>query len=306
MKFVSYKEFDDPQEPVHPGLLYKNKILPLGRVIAVAEAFHPRGLIVPEDWNDLIARIPTYVEAVKELTQSKMLDQIWQEVGVLLAAPLPHPNRILAIGRNYADHAKEQDNDVPDEPIVFLKASSSVIGPGQPIVVPPQVGRVDFEGELAVVIGKTGRNVPEGEAMSLVVGYTLINDVTARDEQKRALARSLPWFLSKSYDTFGPMGPCLVTVDEIKDPHALQLTTSVNGEIKQQAGTREMLFTIPQIIAYISRRMTLEPGDIIPTGTPSGIGPLKPGDTVEVHIPEIGTLSNPVIGEDEHEVEEAE
>ena len=224
---------------------------------------------------------------------------------MLPAAPLPRPNRILAIGRNYADHAKEQDTDVPTEPIVFQKASSSVIGPGQPIVIPPHIGRVDFEGELVVVIGKHGKNVPESEAMSLVVGYTLMNDVTARDEQSRAIARRLPWFLSKSYDTFGPMGPCLVTPDEIPDPHKLQITTTVNGEVKQQASTSEMLFSIPKLISYLSHHMALEPGDVIPTGTPSGIGPLRPGDTVEVHIPEIGTLTNPVIGEEDFGGEEA-
>ena len=305
MRFVCYKEFDDPQEPVRPGLLYKNKTLPLGRVIAVAEAFHPRGLTVPEDLNALIALLPNYTEALQELLRGKTLDQVWQEAGVLPAAPLPRPNRILAIGRNYAEHAKEQDSEVPDEPIVFQKASSSVIGPGQPIVIPPHIGRVDFEGELVVVIGKTGRNVPEREAMALVAGYTLMNDVTARDEQKRAIARSLPWFLSKSYDTFGPMGPCLVTADEIKDPHDLQITTTVNGEVKQQATTADMIFSIPKLISFLSHQMALEPGDVIPTGTPSGIGPLRPGDTVEVHIPEIGTLTNPVIGEDEYDVEEA-
>ena len=306
MKFVCYKEFDDPQEPVHAGLLYKNKTLPLKRVMAVAEAFHPRGLTVPEDINVLTTLLPNYVEALQELVRGKALDQIWQEVAVLPAAPLPRPNRILAIGRNYAEHAKEQDSEVPEEPIVFQKASSSVIGTGQPIVLPPHIGRVDFEGELAVVIGKTGKNVPESEAMSLVVGYTLMNDVTARDEQKRAFARSLPWFLSKSYDTFGPMGPCLVTADEIKNPHELQITTTVNGEIKQQASTADMIFSIPKLISYISHRMALQPGDVIPTGTPSGIAPIHPGDTIEVHIPEIGTLTNPVIGEDEYGIEEVE
>ena len=305
MKLVCYKEFDDPLEPVLPGLLYRNKTLPLNRVIAVAEAIHPRGLSVPADMNAVVARLPAFAEAVQELMRGKMLDLIWQEVGVLPAAPLPRPNRILAIGRNYADHAREQNSDVPEEPIVFQKASSTVIGPGQPIVIPPHIGRVDFEGELAVVIGKTGRSVPESEAMSLVAGYTLMNDVTARDEQKRAIGRSLPWFLSKSYDTFGPMGPCLVTADEIPDPQALQITTTVNGEVKQQARTADMIFSIPKLIAFISQRMALEPGDVIPTGTPSGIGPLHPGDIVEVHIAEIGTLSNPVIGEDESRVEEA-
>ncbi len=174
-----------------------------------------------------------------------------------------------------------------------------MIASEQPIVLPPNVGRIDFEGELAVVIGSAGKNVSEAEALSLVAGYTLFNDVTARDEQKRAIAKSLPWFLSKSYDTFGPLGPCLVTPDEIPDPQNLTLTLSVNGEIKQQANTSEMLFSIPYLISYLSRHLALAPGDVIATGTPPGVGPLHPGDLVEVTIPEIGTLSNPVIGEDE-------
>lgn len=305
MKFVYYKEFDDPQEPTFPGLMYQGKTLPLARVLAVAEAFHPRGLSIPGDPNLLVAALPAYAAVVKELEKSRTLDLIWQEAGVTLAAPLPRPNRILAIGRNYAEHAKELGNDAPTEPIVFQKASSSVIASGSPIVLPPHVGRVDFEGELAVVLGKGGKNIPESEALSLVAGYTLFNDVTARDEQKRAQARSLPWFLSKSYDTFGPMGPCLVTADEIPDPHNLTLTLSVNGEIKQQANTGDMIFSLPRLIAYLSQHLALEPGDVIATGTPPGVGPLHAGDTVEVRIPEIGTLTNPVIGEDEA-VEEAQ
>jgi len=299
LKFVCYKEFDDPEEPTYPGIMYRDKILPLARVIAVAEANHPVGLTVPENLNDLIAMLPLYVPAVKELEKKKLLDAIWPELGVAPTAPLPRPNRIIAIGRNYADHAAEQDADVPTEPIVFQKSETSVIGPDKPIVIPEDAGRCDFEGELAVVIGKRGRNVSEKEAMDYVAGYTLINDVTARDEQKRAIARSLPWFMSKSYDTFGPLGPCIVTADEIRNPHALEITTSVNGEVKQKAKTSDMLFTIPKLIAYISHRITLEPGDVIATGTPSGIGQIKPGDVVEVTIAEIGTLSNPVIGEQE-------
>ncbi len=299
MKFVCYKEFDDPLEPSYPGVLYKNKILPLARLVSVAEAFHPRGVTVPTDINKVLEQLPFYATLVKELEKNKTIDLIWQEVGVTLTAPLPRPSRILAIGRNYAEHAAEMGNEPPSEPIVFQKASSSIIAHNQPIVLPPHAGRIDFEGELAVVLGAGGRNVPEREAMSLVAGYTLINDVTARDEQKRAIARSLPWFLSKSYDTFGPLGPCIVSTDEIKDPHALTLTVSVNDEVKQQASTGDMLFPIPKLIAYLSERFALEPGDVIATGTPPGVGPLHAGDIVQVHISEIGTLSSPVIGEDD-------
>jgi len=299
MKFVCYREFDDPQEPILPGILHKGRTLPLSRVVAVAEALAPKGLSVPDDPFAVLSRLTGYAAALRDLEKARILDKLWPEAGVTSAAPLPRPHRILAIGRNYAEHAREMGNDAPSEPIVFQKASTSVIASGQPIVLPPHVGNVDFEGELAVVIGAAGKNVSEAEAMSLVAGYTLINDVTARDEQKRAIAKSLPWFLSKSYDTFGPLGPCLVTPDEIPDPQNLLLTLTVNDEVKQQTNTSEMLFSIPALIAYLSRHFALAPGDVIATGTPPGVAPLKPGDIVEVTIPEIGTLSNPVIGEDE-------
>ena len=299
MKFVCYKEFDDPQEPVLPGIFHNGKTLPLARVVAVAEALAPKGISVPADLNAVIARLSSYAKAVRDLEKARIFDKLWQEAGVTQVAPLPAPHRILAIGRNYSEHAKELGNDAPAEPIVFQKASTSIIAPGRPIVLPPNAGRIDYEGELAVVIGTAGRNVSEAEALSLVAGYTLINDVTARDVQKRAIATSLPWFLSKSYDTFGPLGPVIVTPDEIPDPHNLELTLSVNGEIKQQANTSEMLFSIPFLIAYLSQQFALAPGDVIATGTPPGVGPLHPGDIVEVRIPEIGTLENPVIGEDE-------
>ena len=299
MKFVCYKEFDDPQEPILPGIFRSGKVLPLERAVAVAEALAPKGVSVPKDLNAVMARLLSYVGVVKDLEKARVLDKLWLEAGVVLLAPLPSPNRILAIGRNYSEHAKELGSEVPDGPIVFQKASSSVIASGQPIVLPQGIGRVDFEGELAVVIGVGGRNITEAEALSHVAGYTLLNDVTARDAQKRAIAKSLPWFLSKSYDTFGPLGPCIVTPDEIPDPAALMLTLSVNGDVRQQASVSEMLFSIPALIAYLSKHIALAPGDVIATGTPSGVGPLHPGDLVEVRIPEIGTLENPVLGEDE-------
>jgi len=299
VKFVCYKEFDDPMEPTLPGIFRSGKVLPLERAVAVAEALAPKGVSVPKDLNAVMARMASYVGVVKDLEKARVLDKLWLEAGVVLLAPLPAPNRILAIGRNFSEHAKELGSEVPDEPIVFQKASSSVIASGQPIVLPQGIGRVDFEGELAVVIGTGGRNLSEAEALSHVAGYTLLNDVTARDAQRRAIAKSLPWFLSKSYDTFGPLGPYIVTPDEVGDPSALTLTLSVNGEIKQQAVLSEMLFSIPALIAYLSKHIALAPGDVIATGTPPGVGPLHPGDLVEVRIPEIGTLENPVLGEDE-------
>jgi 5-oxopent-3-ene-1,2,5-tricarboxylate decarboxylase / 2-hydroxyhepta-2,4-diene-1,7-dioate isomerase len=296
MKFICYKEFDDPADPIHPGIIYRNKVLPLERVLAVCEAIAPKGLTVPESLFEVIGFLSTYAAAIKELDrEGKILGQIWQEVGVTLAAPLPRPNRIFGIGRNYVEHAKETGNVVNEEPIIFLKASTSVIASGQSIVYPDYAEQVDYEGELAVVIGLAGSNISENEAYSHVAGYTLFNDVTERIMQRRDMAKSLPWFRSKSIDTFGPMGPALITADEIKDPHNLVITTEVNGEIKQKASTSEMVYKIPRLIAYLSRFFALEPGDVIATGTPSGIGPLSPGDTVTVNIPEIGTLSNTVV-----------
>ena len=297
MKFVCFREFDDPAEPVLPGVLRGSKVLPLSRIAAAADALEPRGLSVPEGDERLMEALPAFSAALARLEKARLLDKLWSEVGMTLLAPLPRPRRILAIGRNYAEHARELGNEAPAEPIVFLKASTSVIADGQPIVLPPGVGRVDFEGELAVVIGRGGRNIRERDALSHVAGYTLFNDVTARDAQKRAQGQGLPWFLSKGYDTFGPMGPCLVTADDIPDPARLSLTLTVNGDVRQQASVSEMLFSVPQLIAYLSGQFTIEAGDVILTGTPPGVGPLNAGDVVSVSVPEIGTLTNPVLGD---------
>jgi 2-keto-4-pentenoate hydratase/2-oxohepta-3-ene-1,7-dioic acid hydratase in catechol pathway len=295
MKFVCYREFDDPEEPIHPGMLIENKVLPLARVLSVAEAFHPQHLELPEDLFELIGQLGAISKRIEELERQRVLGKIWQEIGVSLTAPLPRPNRIFGIGRNYADHAKEMGSDAPSEPIVFLKASTSVIASGKSIEIPAWAERVDFEGELAVVIGLPGKDIPKETALSHVAGYTIFNDVTERNIQKRDTARGLPWFRAKSLDTFGPLGPILVTPDEIKDPQKLRIRTEVNGELKQDANTSDMIFTIAELIAFLSHYFTLEAGDVIATGTPAGIGQIKAGDTVSVAIEGIGVLTNPVI-----------
>lgn len=295
MKYICYREFDDPAEPIHPGVVVDNRVLPLARVAAVAEAINPKGLAVPDDLFELIALLPQYAQTVKDLLRHRILDKMWQEVGVTLAAPIPRPNRIFGIGRNYAEHARELGNPVPEEPVAFLKAASSVIASGQSIVYPAWAEQVDFEGELAVVIGTPGKDIAAGDAMRHVAGYTLVNDVTERSLQNRDKARGLPWLRSKSIDTFCPMGPALITADEIKDPHDLELTTEVNGDVRQKANTGEMLHKIPALIAYLSKYFALETGDVIATGTPAGVGPVQPGDTVTVSIREIGALTNTVV-----------
>jgi 2-keto-4-pentenoate hydratase/2-oxohepta-3-ene-1,7-dioic acid hydratase in catechol pathway len=201
-----------------------------------------------------------------------------------LAAPLPRPNRILAIGRNYAEHAAELGNAVPDEPVVFLKASTSVIGPGEAIAYPGWIGRVDYEAELLVILG-TGGNV---------IGFTCFNDVTAREKSKTLQSKGHPWFLAKSRDTFGPMGPWVVSADAFGDPNEAQVRLSVNGELRQDGSARQMLNAIPALLEFLTQWVTLESGDVIATGTPPGVGPLQPGDIVRVEIPGIGVLENPV------------
>ncbi|WP_322799263.1 fumarylacetoacetate hydrolase family protein [Thermoflexus sp.] len=202
------------------------------------------------------------------------------------------PSKIVAVGRNYVEHAREQEAEVPPEPLIFLKPPSAVIGPGSPIRLPPQSRQVEHEAELAVVIGRRGKNIPEHEAWAYVLGVTCGNDVTARDLQRR----DGQWTRSKGFDTFCPLGPWIVTHLSPEEICNAEIICRVNGEVRQWANTREMVFSVPTLIAYISSVMTLEPGDVILTGTPAGVGPLRPGDWVEVEIQGIGVLKNPVEG----------
>ncbi len=211
-----------------------------------------------------------------------------------LRAPVQRPQKVIGIGRNYGRHALELGNAIPEEPVFFAKSPSSIIASGDRIVLPKEVGRVDYEGELALVIGKEAQNIPAEQAGEYIAGYTILNDVTARDIQKQDKEKKLPWFRAKSYNTFCPMGPWLVPAGEIADPQDLQVTVRVNEEVKQNGHTGDMLFPIPELVAYLSRHMTLMPGDVIATGTPEGVGPLQSGDVVEVEVGDIGVLRNTV------------
>lgn len=204
--------------------------------------------------------------------------------------PPVEPGKIICVGRNYVAHAKEHDSEVPDIPLIFLKPPSSVIASGDTILLPPQSQRVEHEAELAVVIGKRGRWIQPENALEYVLGYTIANDVTARDLQRR----DGQWTRGKGFDTFCPVGPWVETEF---DPADAMITCHVNGEMRQMASTRDMVFNVRQLIAFSSSIMTLEPGDILLTGTPAGVGPLIPGDVVEVTIEGIGKLSNPVKAE---------
>jgi len=216
---------------------------------------------------------------------------------VKLLAPIPRPPKFICVGMNYRDHAREAGVDIPSIPTIFSKFSNVVIGPGAPIVLPKNSTRPDYEAEFAFVIGPGGRHIPAARAMDHVFGYTIVNDVSARDHQ----TTTSQWLISKSFDTFAPMGPWIVTRDEIADPHALDLTLEIGGQILQHSNTRELVFGIPALIEYISSVVTLEPGDIVATGTPAGVGfarkpprYLQPGDEVVIRIQDIGELRNPV------------
>ncbi len=219
---------------------------------------------------------------------------------VTLQAPIPRPGKLLGIGLNYADHIGETGLEKPEYPTFFTKQSTCVIADGEAIHCPKVSDKVDYEGELAFVIGKRCRNVPLEQAHEVIAGYTICNDVTVRDWQ----FRTPTWTIGKSFDTHGPIGPWIVTKDEIADPHNLSLKTWVDEELRQNANTGEMIFNCYEQIAYLSQAMTLEPGDVISTGTPSGVGVkmkprgyLKPGQVVRIEIEGIGQLQNPVINE---------
>lgn len=221
-------------------------------------------------------------------------------LGMRLGPPVAAPRQIICVGKNYAEHAKETGSAPPSAPVFFAKAVSSLIGSSDPIVLPRESSRVDAEAEVGIVIGKRARRVSETDALSYIVGYTIINDATDRDAQKE----NGQWFRGKSFDTFCPMGPWLVTPDEIPDPANLTVKQRVSGEELQNDNTSNMIFSIPRLVADLTKNLTLEPGDVIATGTPAGIGSarnpprlLRAGDVVEVEVTGLGLQRNPVVPE---------
>lgn len=217
---------------------------------------------------------------------------------VCLCAPLPRPGKILAVGLNYREHIEEQQGKAPEDPLIFVKLPTAVIGPGEAIKLPQDKHHIDYEGELGVVLGRGGRHWTLEEAQAAVAGYTIVNDVTARDLQRR----DRQWTRAKGFDTFCPMGPYLVPVQRCPQAHRLTLETRVNGELRQQASTAQMIHSIPELLVYISSFCTLETGDLLLTGTPSGVGAyreppcfLQAGDEVAITLEGLGTLVNPVV-----------
>lgn len=258
----------------------------------------------PADMIALLARGEKYRKALGEIAASLAQSRKPPKgvalplAKVRLAAPIARPGKVTCVGLNYADHAHEQGIEPPTAPIFFLKSSNTICGPGDVVRLLASSSQIDYEAELAVVIGKGGRDIPEDRAMEHVAGYTLLNDVTARDFQ----FADKQWFRGKSGDTFAPTGPWIVTRDEVPDPHNLRISLTLNGRTMQDSNTSNLIFKIPFLISYLSRSITWEPGDLISTGTPPGVGVfrkppvfLKAGDTMSVTVERVGTLTNPVI-----------
>ncbi|HEX3662826.1 MAG TPA: fumarylacetoacetate hydrolase family protein [Acidobacteriaceae bacterium] len=281
MKLISFAFFSDPT--ARPGLLVGDEILDL----------------TPLGVPDTVSSIAVGPVALRQALEMPETSRIARS-GVRLLTPIPRPPRIFCVGLNYRDHAIEAKMEIPKVPTIFLKLPSAVIGPEETVRIPAMTQQPDYEVELAIVIGKAGRDIPREKWREHVFGYTILNDVSARDVQ---LATS-QWTLGKSFDTFCPIGPAIVSQDEIPDPHALDIRLSIGGEVLQHSNTRELIFKAPELIAYLSSITPLEPGDIISTGTPAGVGLgrtpkrwLQPGETMTAEVEGLGQLINPVEAE---------
>jgi 2-keto-4-pentenoate hydratase/2-oxohepta-3-ene-1,7-dioic acid hydratase in catechol pathway len=268
-----------------PGLLSD-----VGEVVDLSEAGFASAI-------DLIEKVAAGAADLKSLVRGSRTHPL---ASVTLLAPIPKPRKLICVGLNYLDHAKESNLEIPKLPTIFNKFATSVIGPGAQIILPKVSTSPDYEGEFAVVVGRGGRHVQAEDWRDHVFGYTIINDVSARDYQRA----TTQWLMGKTFDTFAPMGPWIITADEISDPHALDIQTEINGELLQNSNTRELIFKVPELLAFLSSVFTLEPGDIISTGTPAGVGfarqpPrwLRPGDDVIVRIAGLGELRNSVVAE---------
>jgi 2-keto-4-pentenoate hydratase/2-oxohepta-3-ene-1,7-dioic acid hydratase in catechol pathway len=248
----------------------------------------------------VVALGDSMINVIANNTRAKSDAPSYAMTEVKLLAPIPRPPKLICIGLNYRDHAAETKLEIPKVPTIFNKFTNVVIGPGDRIVLPKASTRPDYEAEFAFVIGKGGRHISAANAMQHVFGYTIVNDVSARDFQ---MATS-QWLMGKTFDTFAPMGPWLVTADEIADPHALDISLQIGGETLQHSNTRELIFKIPELIEHLSTVVTLEPGDVVSTGTPAGVGfarkpprYLQPGDEVIVRVEGLGELRNPCVAE---------
>ncbi|HEY8558862.1 MAG TPA: fumarylacetoacetate hydrolase family protein [Pyrinomonadaceae bacterium] len=291
MKLVTFRNNTDAEKYRVGALVSENEIVDLTS-LAATESLTPGDVLKCFDLDG------GFLEKARAALGENNLPRI-NRLKIELAAPVPRPGKIICIGLNYRDHAEESGMAIPSSPLVFSKFSSCAVGANEPIVLPAGSGQVDYEAELAFVIGRRAKNVAASDAFSYVFGYTNFNDVSARDFQ----FADGQWTRGKSCDAFAPMGEFIATADEIEDPHDLRIRFRLNGETLQDSRTDQLIFKIPELIEFLSRSVTLEPGDTIATGTPPGVGfarkpPvfLKDGDTAEVEIEGLGILRNQVVG----------
>jgi 2-keto-4-pentenoate hydratase/2-oxohepta-3-ene-1,7-dioic acid hydratase in catechol pathway len=284
MKFVTFRRAG---QPAQAGVVSGE------RVVSLAGAGYPDLTSLMAVGGEARSRVENWVfnpppEAVSALNDVRLL------------APVPQPKKLICVGLNYRDHAIESKMEIPKVPTIFSKFATSVVGPGDNIVLPAASTQPDYEAEFAFVIGRGGRHIPAARWRDHVFGYTIVNDVSARDFQ----LATTQWLMGKTFDTFAPMGPWVVSADEIDDPHALDISMTINGEMLQNSNTRELIFKIPDLVEFLSRVFTLETGDIVSTGTPSGVGfarkpprYLRAGDECVIKVQGIGELRNPVVAE---------
>lgn len=294
MKLVTYYHHTEPVL----GLVVKD------RVVDLRSAYQQRSPDGPHPPKDMLTLIQGDLDSWETLRQTAAwaeaneVSESYPLSGVKLSMPITNPSKIICVGLNYMDHCVEQNIDVPKSPVLFVKFPSSLIGHEEPITWPGEISsQVDYEAELAVIIGREARNVSADRAYDYIAGYSILNDISARDVQ----FGDQQWVRGKSFDTFCPMGPFIVTPDELGDPMNLPIKLRLNGETMQDSNTREMIFKLPYLIEFITKTCTLLPGDVISTGTPAGVGIfrepkvlLKPGDLLEVEIEGLGLLRNPV------------
>jgi len=291
---------------VHKGIESYGILEASGGIIDLQKVSSLKGRSIPCSVDGLISQGLEAENLLRELLDGisrKEKEKVTLMKGdVTLKAPVIVPSKIVCLGLNYRDHAEEGGAAVPEEPVIFMKPRTAIIGPEESIVKPGFVEKLDYEVELAIIIGRKGKNISVTDAKNYIFGYTVFNDISARDIQ----FRDGQWTRGKSFDTFAPIGPCITTTGQIGDPKNLCLYTRVNGETRQNSSTKKMIFNVYEIVYHLSRVMTLEPCDIIATGTPAGVAAfmkpeprfLRPGDTVEVEIEKIGTLRNRVIEKD--------
>lgn len=299
MKLITFSH----DERIQLGVLQDQVTIKLNTLSDLVAEKNGDDLRLPNNMLDLISlgkhgidQIESLLSWLEDNDSYKNVVQIENSL-IKVLAPISNPGKVVCVGNNYMDHCIEQNVEPPKQPMIFSKWASCIIGPNDTVILPEDSEQVDYEAELAVIIGKEGKDISEDQALDYIFGYTVMNDVSARDVQ----FKDVQWVRGKSYDTFAPLGPTIVTADEIKDPHNLDIKLTVNGETLQNSNTKNLIHKIPYIISYLSRGFTFKPGDVIATGTPHGVGVfrnppifLKRGDVCKIEIQNVGVLENTI------------